>query len=57
MINNPVGIGFVLSILTIVVLVFLFLKLSTKGDEKYWLAVVLAWFILTFMLSMQQSFQ
>jgi len=48
MINNPVGIGFVLSVLAIVGLVFLFLKLSGKGDEKYWLAVVLAWFILAF---------
>ena len=48
MINNPIGIGIVLSIIAIIGLAFLFLKLPSPNAEKKWLAIMLAWFLLTF---------
>ena len=49
LINNPIGIGVVLSILTIIALIFLFLRFkSLLKKENHWLAITLAWFVLTF---------
>ena len=49
MINNPIGIGIVLSILTVVGLIFLIFRFKdTLKKENYWLGITLAWFILTF---------
>lgn len=48
MINNPVGIGVFLSILTILGLFFLILKFKElRKEENQWLAVTLVWFIFT----------
>ncbi len=49
MINNPIGIGVFLSILTIITLVFLSLRFKDLfKKENHWLGITLAWFILTF---------
>ncbi len=49
MINNPIGIGIVLSILTILALIFIIFRLKDMLEkENHWLGITLAWFILTF---------
>jgi hypothetical protein len=49
MINNPVGIGVFLSILTVIALIFILLRLKDLfKKENHWLGITLAWFILTF---------
>ena len=49
MIYKPIGIGVVLSILTIIALIFIFLRFkSLLKKENHWLVITLAWFILTF---------
>ena len=49
MINNPIGIGIFLSILTAVALIFLFLKYKDLfKKENYWLIITLVWLIFTF---------
>ena len=48
MINNPVGIGLFLSILTIVAVIFLFLKYKDLlKKESQWAVITLVWFIFT----------
>ena len=48
MINNPIGIGIVLSILTILGIIFLILKFKEiRKEENRWLAVTLVWFVFT----------
>ena len=48
MINNPIGIGIFLSILTIVGLTFLFLKYKVLlKKENQWIVITLVWFIFT----------
>jgi len=49
MINNPIGIGVFLSILTVIALIFIFLKFKDLfKKENHWLGITLAWLILTF---------
>lgn len=49
MINNPIGIGIVLSILTVIALIFLFLKFKDLiKKENHWLVLALVWFVFTF---------
>jgi len=49
MINNPIGIGVVLSILTLVALIFLLFRFKDiLKKENHWLGITLVWFILTF---------
>ena len=49
MINNPIGIGIVLSILTVVALIFLLFRLKNMlKKENHWLGITFVWFILTF---------
>ena len=49
MINNPIGIGVFLSILTVIALIFIFLRFKDLfKKENHWLGITLAWFILTF---------
>jgi len=49
MINNPIGIGIVLSILTVIALIFLFLKFKDLyKKENHWLGITSIWFIFTF---------
>jgi len=49
MINNPVGIGIFLSILTIVAIIFLLLRFKDLiKKENQWLVLTLVWFIFTF---------
>ncbi len=49
MINNPVGIGIFLSILTVIALIFIFLRFKDLfKKENHWLGIALAWFVLTF---------
>ena len=48
MINNPIGIGIFLSILTAVALIFLFLKYKDLfKKENHWLIITFVWFIFT----------
>ena len=49
MINNPIGIGVILSILAIVAIVFIFLKFKhLLKRENHWLVITLVWFVLMF---------
>ncbi|MBN4049046.1 hypothetical protein JYT91_00345 [archaeon AH-315-M20] len=49
MINNPIGIGIFLSILTIIGLVYIFLKFKHLfKKENHWIVITFVWFILTF---------
>jgi len=44
MINNPIGIGVVLSILTVIAIIFLLFRLkSLFKKENHWLVVTLSW--------------
>jgi len=48
MINNPIGIGVVLSILAIIGLIFLFLKFKyLLKKENHWLGITFVWFVFT----------
>ncbi len=48
MINNPIGIGIFLFILTIIGLIFLFLKYKDLlKEENHWLGITLVWFVFT----------
>ena len=49
MVNNPLGIGIILSILTVIALIFIFLRFKDLfKKENHWLGITLAWFALTF---------
>jgi hypothetical protein len=49
MINNPVGIGVFLSLLTILAIIFLFLNLKNLiKKENHWLIITSVWFVFTF---------
>jgi len=57
MINNPIGIGIVLSILILVAIVYMvivFKKLKNKDNE--WLVVSFLWFVMTFLLVNSMTF-
>jgi len=48
MINNPIGIGIFLSILTVIAIIFLFLKYKDFfKKENHWLIITFVWFIFT----------
>ena len=48
MINNPIGIGIFLSVLTIIGIIFLFLKYKDLlNKENHWLLITFVWFIFT----------
>ena len=48
MVNNPIGIGMVLSILAITAVIFLFLKIKEiLKKENQWLLITFVWFIFT----------
>lgn len=48
MINNPIGIGIVLSLLALIGLIFLFLRFKENiKEENNWLIITLIWFIFT----------
>ena len=48
MINNPIGIGIVLSLLTLIGLIFLFLSFKENlKEENQWMIITLIWFIFT----------
>jgi len=49
MINNPIGIGIFLSILTLIAIVFLFIKYKhLLKKENQWLVITFVWFLFTF---------
>ena len=49
MINNPIGVGIFLSVLSIIALVFLFLSYKDLlKKENHWLVITFVWFIFTF---------
>ncbi len=48
MINNPIGIGIFLSILTIVAIIFLFFKIKDiNKKENHWFVITFVWFVFT----------
>lgn len=50
MINSPIGWGIMVSILVLIALILIFSRYKKlKEAENYWLAVVLGWFIFTFL--------
>ncbi|MBR9706090.1 hypothetical protein GOV14_03585 [Candidatus Pacearchaeota archaeon] len=50
MINNPIGVGVVISVLLIVSLAIILIKYKKLlSKENYWISVTLAWFIFTFL--------
>jgi len=49
MINNPIGVGIVLSLLVIFALIFILLKYQNLfKKENYWIVITLVWFVFTF---------
>tara|TARA_Y100000310_G_scaffold311245_1_gene357356 strand:- start:26 stop:766 length:741 start_codon:yes stop_codon:yes gene_type:complete len=49
MINNPIGIGIFLSILTLIALIFIVIRFKhLLKKENHWLIITFVWFILTF---------
>ncbi|MCK4589140.1 MAG: hypothetical protein KAT77_01770 [Nanoarchaeota archaeon] len=50
MINNPIGIGIAISILTVLGLIYMIFKFKPLAEKRnHWLAISLAWFIFLFL--------
>lgn len=57
MINNPIGIGIVISLLSIVGLIYIFIKIRNWKEEKnQWMLVCLIWFIFLFLFVNSDTF-
>ncbi|MBU0459611.1 MAG: hypothetical protein KJ597_00280 [Nanoarchaeota archaeon] len=57
MINNPIGIGIFISILTIVALVYIIFRFKSMPKEKnHWLVITVVWFIFLFLFVNSETF-
>ncbi len=57
MINNPIGVGIVLSILLLVAIIYMVMIFRKLKDKKHeWLVISLLWFVMTFLLVNSMTF-
>jgi hypothetical protein len=58
MINNPIGFGFFVSILTILTIIFVLFKYKALLKKRnYWLTIILLWFLFTFLFVNSETFK